>query len=234
MVKIRGIMSKKVVTLILTVMMLMATGTTAFAYTGDVEEETSTQVEVTVTESDTEAETESETEAEQVIDETPINREDAFSVPGNAQVQDDITNGSSKEFLTIKTKNNNTFYVIIDRSANIDNVYMLSQIDENDLKEFLEEDQNASTIVDVKPDIVIDETPTTQEQPETEEPEKGNSNMGALLGILGLAVAGVGAYGYMKFIKPKKDEDDTDDEGMEIIDEFEANEEDSEDFDFED
>ena len=31
-------------------------------------------------------------------------KEDAFTEPGNGEVQDDIQNGSSKEFLTITTK----------------------------------------------------------------------------------------------------------------------------------
>ena len=63
----------------------------------------------------------------------------AFTTPGNAQVQDDITEDGSKEFLTITTKNNNTFYLVIDRSASTENVYLLSQSDENDLQEFLKD-----------------------------------------------------------------------------------------------
>ena len=52
-------------------------------------------------------------------------KEDAFTEPGNGEVQDDIQNGSSKEFLTITTKNNNTFYLVIDRSSTSQNVYLL-------------------------------------------------------------------------------------------------------------
>lgn len=223
MVKMKGIMNKKMAAFVLAVTMLMSTGTTAFAYTGNVEEETSTQVEV-------EAEDGKEDGKEDlVIDEPVINREDAFSVPGNAQVQDDITNGASKEFLTIQTKNNQTFYVVIDRASNVDNVYMLSQIDENDLKEFLGEEENTSTIIDTTPEVVIDETPSTPEQPEIEESEQTNANTGALLGILAVAVVGVGIYGYMKFIKPKKEDDDAEDEGMEIAGEYDQPEEDAED-----
>ena len=225
MVKIKR-MNKMLAVLFLSASMIFATGTTAFAYVDE-------SAEASKTES---VETE-ETEKDTVVEENQINTEEPFSVPGNAQVQDDITNSKNKEFLTITTKNNNTFYLIIDRSANVDNVYMLSQIDENDLQEFLEEDSSASTIVDVTPEVVIDENTHTEqtEQPATESPEKEGtaSNLGALVAIFIAAILGVGAYGYIKFIKPKKDEDEGDDEGIEMIGESDSFEEDqaSEDFD---
>ena len=224
MVKIKR-MNKMLAVLFLSASMIFATGTTAFAYVDE-------SAEASKTES---VETE-ETEKDTVVEENQINTEEPFSVPGNAQVQDDITNSKNKEFLTITTKNNNTFYVIIDRSANVDNVYMLSQIDENDLKEFLEEDTSASTIVDVTPEVVIDENTHTEqtEQPATESPEKEGtaSNLGALVAIFAAAILGVGAYGYIKFIKPKKDEDEGDDEGIEMIGESDSFEEDQESEDF--
>ena len=224
MVKIKR-MNKMLAVFILSASMIFATGTTAFAYVDE-------SAEASKTES---VETE-ETEKDTVVEENQINTEEPFSVPGNAQVQDDITNSKNKEFLTITTKNNNTFYLIIDRSANVDNVYMLSQIDENDLQEFLEEDSSASTIVDVTPEVVIDENTHTEqtEQPATESPEKEGtaSNLGALVAILIAAILGVGAYGYMKFIKPKKEEDDGDDEGIEMIGESDPFEEDQESEDF--
>ena len=224
MVKIKR-MNKMLAVLFLSASMIFATGTTAFAYVDE-------SAEASKTES---VETE-ETEKDTVVEENQINTEEPFSVPGNAQVQDDITNSKNKEFLTITTKNNNTFYLIIDRSANVDNVYMLSQIDENDLQEFLEEDSSASTIVDVTPEVVIDENTHTEqtEQPATESPEKEGtaSNLGALVAILIAAILGVGAYGYIKFIKPKKDEDDGDDEGIEMIGESDPFQEDQESEDF--
>ncbi|MGN9154000.1 CD1107 family mobile element protein [Bariatricus sp. HCP3S3_E12] len=224
MVKIKR-MNKMLAVLFLSASMIFATGTTAFAYVDE-------SAEASKTES---VETE-ETEKDTVVEENQINTEEPFSVPGNAQVQDDITNSKNKEFLTITTKNNNTFYLIIDRSANVDNVYMLSQIDENDLQEFLEEDSSASTIVDVTPEVVIDENTHTEqtEQPATESPEKEGtaSNLGALVAIFIAAILGVGAYGYIKFIKPKKDEDDGDDEGIEMIGESDPFEEDQESEDF--
>ena len=225
MVKIKG-MNKMLAVLLLSASMIVATGTTAFAYVDENAEATQTEA----------AETEKAETEETVIEENTTEEEAPFSVPGNGQVQDDITNSKNKEFLTITTKNNNTFYLVIDRSATTDNVYMLSQIDENDLKEFLEEDQTTSSVVDVTPNIVIDENTNTDQnnQTETEVPEKeeSSSNLGALIAIFAAAVLGVGGYGYMKFIKPKKDEDDGDEEGIEMIGESdELEDEESEDFD---
>lgn len=225
MVKIKG-MNKMLAVLLLSASMILATGTTAFAYVDENAEATQTEA----------AKIEKAEKEETVIEENTTEEEAPFSVPGNGQVQDDITNSKNKEFLTITTKNNNTFYLVIDRSATTDNVYMLSQIDENDLKEFLEEDQTTSSVVDVTPNIVIDENTNTDQnnQTETEAPEKeeSSSNLGALIAIFAAAVLGVGGYGYMKFIKPKKDEDDGDEEGIEMIGESdELEDEESEDFD---
>ena len=225
MVKIKG-MNKMLAVLLLSASMILATGTTAFAYVDENAEATQNKEE----------KIEKAEKEETVIEENTTEEEAPFSVPGNGQVQDDITNSKNKEFLTITTKNNNTFYLVIDRSATVDNVYMLSQIDENDLKEFLEEDQTTSSVVDVTPNIVIDENTNTDQnnQTETEVPEKeeSSSNLGALIAIFAAAVLGVGGYGYMKFIKPKKDEDDGDEEGIEMIGESdEIEDEESEDFD---
>ena len=168
MVKIKG-MNKMLAVLLLSASMILATGTTAFAYVDENAEATQTEA----------AKIEKAEKEETVIEENTTEEEAPFSVPGNGQVQDDITNSKNKEFLTITTKNNNTFYLVIDRSATVDNVYMLSQIDENDLKEFLEEDQTTSSVVDVTPNIVIDENTNTDQnnQTETEAPEKEESSL---------------------------------------------------------
>ena len=74
-----------------------------------------------------------------IVEETPQETEiTPFSVAGNGQLLDDITDDETKQFLTVQTKNGNTFFMVIDRSRNSENVYMLSLIDENDLAEFIE------------------------------------------------------------------------------------------------
>lgn len=214
MAKIKG-MNKTMVALGLSAMMLLGSATTAFAYT----EETPP------------AETETQ---EQVLEENQINTEDAFTDPGNGQLQDDITNSESKEFLTITTKNNQTFYVVIDRSSNTDNVYMLSKVDENDLKEFLEEapeDEKPTTDIVLEENVQTETESTTPEVTEQDDMQTSSANP-ALLGVLGLAVAGVAGFGYMKFFKSKKDDDDDTSEGMEIAGENDTTDQDEESSDF--
>lgn len=136
-------LNKKVAGLLLGVMVLFSASTTVFAYVDPSAEAANTEAlntETTQTEAAQTEETEKPAE-EGVLPEnnTTEKKEDAFTEPGNGEVQDDIQNGSSKEFLTITTKNNNTFYLVIDRSSTSQNVYLLSQVDENDLKEFVDQ-----------------------------------------------------------------------------------------------
>ena len=61
-------------------------------------------------------------------EEPPKTEETPFSVPGNGSLADDKSGDSTKEFLTVQTKNGNTFFLVLDRSSNKENVYMLSMI----------------------------------------------------------------------------------------------------------
>ena len=75
-----------------------------------------------------------QTEAtEQVIEEQPAElpatEGTPFSTPGNGQLVDDKENDSTKQFLTVQTKNGNTFYMVIDRSGTSENVYMMSLVE---------------------------------------------------------------------------------------------------------
>ena len=182
------------------------------------------KVETTQTEQSTDKEEKKDeaTNTNEVLPEDGTDKGTAFTTPGNGEVKDDITDDSTKEFLTVTTKNNNTFYIVIDHSATSQNVYMLSQIDENDLSEFLDKDSTA-TVVTPQPDkskVVLDETNNEDVDKEaTVDPEKTAStktNMGAMATILILALGGVAAYYYFKIYKPKKEEDEDDQpEGLE-------------------
>lgn len=201
MVKWKSI-SKKLFMMILSVMLVFSTQIKAFAYTD-------TSAETSVSE-------EKERETEEVLEEN--HTDDTFSVAGNGEVLDDISDDSSKEFLTITTKNNNTFYIVIDRSSTTDNVYMLSQIDENDLKEFVDTEEEADNSGAT---VVLDETKTEENTAEvvvdeTEEENSDTSNKGAMLAIIAVAAVGIAGYYYFKFRRDNQDDDDTPDEGMEV------------------
>lgn len=61
---------------------------------------------------------------EPVASETPEN--------GNLTVVEQGSNGT-QEFYQVQSKNGNTFYIIVDRTKNTENVYFLNQVDEADL-----------------------------------------------------------------------------------------------------
>ena len=183
-----------------------STAMTAFAYTGDTgQTETAGEAAAGETQTVIPEQTENAGQTEEATQEETSGDEGmSFSIPGNGEVLDDKTDDGTKEFLTIQTKNGNTFFLVLDRSSNTENVYMLSMIDENDLAEFMDETQTEET----------EET-----EPETVQPEEdGGMNTGALLAIGLLAAGGIGAGYYFKVVKPKKEEAQEDGEDLEFYD----------------
>ena len=233
-------LSKKSAAAVLAAAILIGTSTTAFAYVdpGAEQTEQSQKSETASADSGQEAAPDEGTsEGDTVLEETDETGT-AFSTPGNAQVQDDITEDSTKEFLTITTKNNNTFYLVIDRSASSENVYMLSQIDESDLQEFLDSGAVISEETSV-PSVVLEENDTSSVTPENEEElaseeEQENVSAGNLAGVLAillLAGAGAGAYYYFKIRKKKAEAEEENSEGLEFSDGLETVDEREEDED---
>ena len=233
-------LSKKAAAAVLAAAILIGTSTTAFAYVDPGAEQTA-QSQTSETAPDDSgqeaAPDEGASEGDTVLEETDETGT-AFSTPGTAQVQDDITEDSTKEFLTITTKNNNTFYLVIDRSASTENVYMLSQIDESDLQEFLDSGAVISEETSV-PSVVLEEndtssvTPENEEEPVSEEEQENVSagNLAGVLAILLLAGAGAGAYYYFKIRKKKADAEEENSEGLEFSDGLETVDEREEDED---
>ena len=191
---------------------LCSTSLTTFAYT---ENEVQESAETETTEETEGAEESAVLEENQSeTDVTP------FSVSGNGQLLDDISEDSSKQFLTIQTKSGNTFFLVLDRSSNTDNVYMLSMIDENDLAEFISETQepDAETADVVLPEQEATPATTESEAEPVAESKAGEMNTGAILAIVLLVVGGIGGYYYFKVVKPKKEDDHADDEDLEFYD----------------
>lgn len=196
--------------------MAFPAGVTAYAYTDEAAvqaAETEPPAEVV-----TETETPSETEAP-LPEETPSETEvSPFSVSGNGQLLDDISGDDTKQFLTIQTKNGNTFFMVLDRSSNTENVYMLSMIDENDLAEFIGETKEPDTET---PSLVLPETEPTPSIEETKDETVKDTegvNTGVLLAIVLLIAGGICCYYYFKVLKPKKEEEDAEGEDLEFYD----------------
>lgn len=135
-----------------------------------------------------------------------------------------------KQFITVQGRDGNTFYIIIDYDAPVDEeeeqytTYFLNQVDEADLAALLEEDEPAAcdcTEKCVAGAIKMDcpvcaanmtgcvgkapepEKPVETPDPEPEKPEQKGGMGGVLVLLLVLALAGGGAFYYVKFIKNK-------------------------------
>ena len=192
------------------------------------------------TETDTSASDETETDSEipySTIDEnekSPL----AFTPDGNLTLIDDFlqiesnatedTEQIEKQFITVQSKNGNTFYLVIDRNGETENVYFMNLVDEADLTALIEgEDGNtavpACTCTDkcavgaintncevcrsnmsecIGKEAVAD--PEPDESNPNEEPVEEQSSANFLPVIL-IVVAGAagGAVYWFKFRKPK-------------------------------
>ena len=139
------------------------------------------------------------------------------------------TNDSGKEFYTIMTKSDKVFYLIIDRDSSENNVFLLTEVSENDLLNF--SDSDAQTLP--KGNIVVEsalpqeeETAAVEAEPETEtleEVEKEeNESSGDLAFYILLAVIGLGVVGGYYFMKKMRSDDEYDEEEeMEEEEEYE-------------
>ena len=146
---------KKLLMIAMAVTMISGTSiATVYANANPPAEETTTAVvEETTTEKNKDTE-----KAEDTGRVTGESNNSAFSTPGNAQLVDDKENDDTKQFLTIQTKKGNTFYMVIDRSSNTENVYMMSLVDENDLAEFLDETEKDKE-TEESPVVIPETTP---------------------------------------------------------------------------
>ncbi len=189
---------KKLLMIAMAVTMISGTSiATVYANANPPAEETTTQVvEETATESTEDTEKKEDNSA--------------FSTPGNAQLVDDKENDDTKQFLTIQTKKGNTFYMVIDRSSNTENVYMMSLVDENDLAEFLDETEKSketeeSTVV--IPETTPETTPVAEEETGVKKEEKTGMNVKGLGAIVLAAILGVaGIAVYKKHGRGKEDD----------------------------
>lgn len=155
--------------------------------------------------------------------------EQGFTTPGNGNLGDQIKSSSGKDFYTIHTKNNNTFYLVIDHANSTENVYMLSLIDEDDLSEFLKKEESGSSKTSAVPVIIPETKPQTESSEEktgtesqTQQPASQSFLQNNLLWIL-LAIGGAGAgFYYFKVYKPGQEEEADESENLETGDGLET------------
>ena len=151
---------------------------------------------------------------------------DALTPDGNLTLIDDIGSSTKagKQFITLESKNGNTFYLIIDRDdEGEETVHFLNQVDEADLMALTGEEETPATCSCTKkcvagtvntscPVCAVNmtecvgkeakpEVPTEPTEPAAEEPEK-KSGVGGILVVLLIVSLGGGAAFYI--FKQKK------------------------------
>ena len=115
---------------------------------------------------------------------------------------------AEKEFFVIKTRNDKIFYLIIDRSKMSENVYLVTEVDEEDLLNFVKIEESPSLSPFLQPN---EPTPTAQATPVPQESLQVNQPSFTIPLTSGMAIAGVfllllggAALFYWKVIKPKE------------------------------
>lgn len=159
------------------------------------------------------------------------NNSNALTPDGNLQLVDDVTEESDgKQFITVESKNGNTFYIVIDHDKDSENVYFMNLVDEADLMALIEDGEvtvkctceercvagNVDTTCPACKSDMTQCTGVEQEEPEetvqiepTEEPaqeDSGKTNMTPVLAVLLVVILGAGgAVYYLKLRKQKPD-----------------------------
>ena len=154
------------------------------------------------------------------VPETPLTPKGNLTLVDDVEQKGDVTGKEqSRQFLTVESKSGNTFYIIIDRNGDEENVYLLNMVDEADLMALIEpqkeeeppvctcKDKCAPGQVDTTcPVCVINLTECTGTEPEPQEetekeeeqPVKKNGTVAGAAVILILALAGGAAFYFLK------------------------------------
>ena len=113
-----------------------------------------------------------------------------------------------KEFYIIKTRNDKVFYLIIDHTKVSDNVYLVTEVDEADLLNFVESTQMPALLpflpqaTPVSPTIAPDNS-STQAPTASDKPFWGNLQPAMIIvGVVLLLLAGAALF-YWKVVSPK-------------------------------
>ena len=104
-----------------------------------------------------------------------------------------------KEFYTIRTPDENVFYLVIDKQRGNENVYFLNAVTEQDLQSLAQKDKKTE-VVKPEPTPPPKTAPTPAPEPVQ---KKSDSNMGVLILVLAVVVIGGGAGYYFKIYRPK-------------------------------
>jgi len=150
--------------------------------------------------------------------ETAVTETVPLTPDGNLTLVDDLSGeqGADKQFITVVTKNGNYFYMIIDRAAEDENVYLLNMVDESDLLALMEDTDstgqsgNVSAIPETETPVETTPEPEAKSEGDTEQEagaDSGGGNGGIIVVVLIVLVAGGAGY-YFKIYRPKQQQAD--------------------------
>lgn len=142
----------------------------------------------------------------------PIGPGQPFTSDGNMQTLDVLYSAATnKQFITVQSRNGQTYYLVIDYDKPIDEenelyeTYFLNLVDDRDLMSVLSEEEVVPTptpeIIYVTPEPTTPPQPTAAPTAVPEEKEKKSLDVSSLLPLLLLLIAGGGAAFY--FMKKK-------------------------------
>ncbi|WP_160132560.1 CD1107 family mobile element protein [Listeria monocytogenes] len=179
--------------------------------------------EVTVTpeipSSDSDAE---ETDDEMDTSDTDVSINEAEKPSGGGSViESNNTTGDGKTFYTVNTKDEQVFYIIVDNNKASDNVYLLTDVTQEDLAKLVNQEepiiQETPEKEPTKPSVA--ETEITEKQP-----EEAQTNYLPIILLAVVLIGSIGgAYYYFKVYKLKRDLNDAEDlEDFSFVDEVES------------
>lgn len=150
-----------------------------------------------------------------------------FTPAGGGTVIDNATDEDGKEFYTIKTPDENVFFLVIDRQRTGENVYFLNAVTEQDLMSLAKKDGKPEP---EKPQPEPEQKPTPETKPEQKpsplsEQKQSGGNLGTILLVLAIVVIGGGAGWYFKIYRPKHGIPELDEDEAELDDEGDMDEE---------
>ena len=140
-------------------------------------------------------------EPTQPVESTPEIDPAALLPDGTANVVDYAVSESGKEFYIIQTANGNTFYLVLDKDRESNNVYLLSPVDEGDLSDFVKQDETQEPTAEPAP---VQPEPNQPATPD--DPMPSGVSYGSWASLAVIVVAGVGAWYYLNKVKPKREQ----------------------------
>lgn len=139
---------------------------------------------------------------------------------GGSVIESNNTSGDGKTFYTVTTKDEQVFYIIVDNTKASDNVYLLTDVTQEDLAKLVNGEE---PIIQETPEKEVEKPSVTEAETTEKQPETAPNYMPIIL-LAVVIIGGIGgAYYYFKVYKPKRDLDDAEDlEDFSFVDEVES------------